>query len=576
MATARQELDIVIRTRAEGLEVLSELKTRLQDVRREVGKKTSTFLDGLDAKIQGLGTSLRGLSKAMRFFGLTAIAVLGGAALRGFINQQEELSRSLGRTRFFLSGFAGGMEQGIIVANRFADSAQKAGLANSNLAREIGAKSLVAIKDQTKALRVARAALLGHKLGIFDANSALQAMATSNDNNTEALRGFLRGLGIAAPEFASYETLIENFIRRNEDAQASLTDFGRAFTRLKGLFAERAAEIGGILGEILAPSIEVLADIFEDPRKGFARLFNEMKGGLLELEDMFGVFGTIVGAAVRFSLLPFRLMVAVLSEIFFQIGQLPNTLAGVGRAIGSFGSLIGRGIKEAVDFIIKVWNAGWKKVGEFFKIIASGISTVASALWEFMKAGFRLAWNFIKTDTLAIWKSISSFLTSLWGGILGALVSVWESLRTASETAWNNISGVIASAVDAIIGTIDRILGPIQRAIDLINNFISAAQQAASTTVAGIGTSIRGTLNRIPGVNLAEGGIVRSPIRALIGEAGPEAVIPLDRMRRMGMGATINITLTGNTFMGDEDAAVRVGDMIVRRLELVHRFGLTT
>jgi predicted ThiF/HesA family dinucleotide-utilizing enzyme len=40
---------------------------------------------------------------------------------------------------------------------------------------------------------------------------------------------------------------------------------------------------------------------------------------------------------------------------------------------------------------------------------------------------------------------------------------------------------------------------------------------------------------------MASGGIVTSPTFALIGEAGPEAVIPLDKMGSMGGGVTINV-----------------------------------
>ena len=40
---------------------------------------------------------------------------------------------------------------------------------------------------------------------------------------------------------------------------------------------------------------------------------------------------------------------------------------------------------------------------------------------------------------------------------------------------------------------------------------------------------------------MATGGIVRSPTFALIGEAGPEAVIPLSKMGSMGGGVTINV-----------------------------------
>jgi len=55
---------------------------------------------------------------------------------------------------------------------------------------------------------------------------------------------------------------------------------------------------------------------------------------------------------------------------------------------------------------------------------------------------------------------------------------------------------------------------------------------------------------------MADGGIVTKPTLALIGEAGPEAVIPLSGGRR-GAGAggiTVNVTVTGNNISGDREA----------------------
>jgi len=50
---------------------------------------------------------------------------------------------------------------------------------------------------------------------------------------------------------------------------------------------------------------------------------------------------------------------------------------------------------------------------------------------------------------------------------------------------------------------------------------------------------------------MATGGVVTSPTMALIGEAGPEAVIPLDKMGGMGGGVTINVN------GGDPNAVVQ-------------------
>jgi hypothetical protein len=66
-------------------------------------------------------------------------------------------------------------------------------------------------------------------------------------------------------------------------------------------------------------------------------------------------------------------------------------------------------------------------------------------------------------------------------------------------------------------------------------------------------------------VPLAMGGIVTGPTRALIGEAGPEAVIPLSKMG--SMGNTYNITV--NAGMGTNGA--QVGEQIVNAIKRYER-----
>ena len=59
------------------------------------------------------------------------------------------------------------------------------------------------------------------------------------------------------------------------------------------------------------------------------------------------------------------------------------------------------------------------------------------------------------------------------------------------------------------------------------------------------------------GPRMATGGIVNSPTIAMIGEAGPEAVVPLNRMGSMG-GATVNVVINGSvTTEGDLVNAIR-------------------
>ncbi len=70
-----------------------------------------------------------------------------------------------------------------------------------------------------------------------------------------------------------------------------------------------------------------------------------------------------------------------------------------------------------------------------------------------------------------------------------------------------------------------------------------------------IGDAIGGVTGLIPG--LSEGGIVTGPTLALIGEAGPEAVVPLDRAGGIGGGMNVTVNMPPGSDGADVVAALQ-------------------
>jgi hypothetical protein len=63
---------------------------------------------------------------------------------------------------------------------------------------------------------------------------------------------------------------------------------------------------------------------------------------------------------------------------------------------------------------------------------------------------------------------------------------------------------------------------------------------------------------------LAQGGIVTSPTLSMIGESGPEAVIPLNKLGQFGLGAG-GAGITVNVNGGDPNSIVRALQQYVRQ-----------
>lgn len=131
------------------------------------------------------------------------------------------------------------------------------------------------------------------------------------------------------------------------------------------------------------------------------------------------------------------------------------------------------------------------------------------------------------------------------------------------EVTWMEVWEKIKEGFDAVV---DFLSDKILFVIDLIERIPKAIRNAAAVLLSspfggGFGQGLIGTASRVIGgvLPFADGGIVTGPTLGLVGEAGPEAVIPLNQANGLG-GITINIQ--GGTFLS-ENAAEDFGDMLV-------------
>ena len=100
-----------------------------------------------------------------------------------------------------------------------------------------------------------------------------------------------------------------------------------------------------------------------------------------------------------------------------------------------------------------------------------------------------------------------------------------------------------------------------------LESSVLAIKASIEAARASVNAAASNASTKIP--HLASGGIVTSPTLALIGEAGPEAVVPLNgKSGGIGGGTTVNISV-GNFWGGDPERAAReMGDLIIKRLQL--------
>jgi len=120
-----------------------------------------------------------------------------------------------------------------------------------------------------------------------------------------------------------------------------------------------------------------------------------------------------------------------------------------------------------------------------------------------------------------------------------------EILVNSLNSALDSQESFFKVFIDSIKKAIRQLL--IQLAVMTLIQAIMGKGKAAFTIA-----NMKGNLASIMNVQLAEGGIVTSPTAALIGEAGPEAVIPLDKLNgMMESGSSNKIEVVGRLVGND-------------------------
>lgn len=229
-------------------------------------------------------------------------------------------------------------------------------------------------------------------------------------------------------------------------------------------------------------------------------------------------------------------------NIFTPIGSwFGQRWADVTSALANIGAWF-------TDMFQKAWTGLtniFSKLGLWFGERWADVTSVLANVSSWFGNMFTSAYNAVKNA----FSSIGGFFSGVWSTVQSIFVNAGQKVGSA-------VGGAFRSAVNGVLGTIENV----------VNGFI------------GMINGVIGMINKIPGVSLggigyvslprlARGGIVDSPTIAMIGEAGKEAVVPLENtgfiqtLGRVVSSAVVN-AMAGispqSGFSGDGDIVIQI------------------
>ena len=317
---------------------------------------------------------------------------------------------------------------------------------------------------------------------------------------------------------------------------------------------------------------------------------------------------TAISGALSFLFSPITLIVAAIAGLVAMFVTCYDECEAFRKGMNK----VWKGIKDiffaGVDFVKALFKGDWAGMEEAWE----RIEKAAKSLWEGLVEGLKAGWEWAKEKVKAIWGKITTKFKEIFGihspstvfaafgknmmeGLVNGIKNAISKVTTACREIWSAIKGVFSSvgswfkntftaawtAVKNVFSKGGKIFDGIKEGIastfkTIVNGLISGINKVIRVPF----NAINRVLNTIRGISvlgvspfsglwsynplsvpqipkLALGGIVNRPGRgvpAIIGEAGAEAVLPLENHTewmdiladKIGGGTiTIPITLDG-------------------------------
>ena len=404
-----------------------------------------------------------------------------------------------------------------------------------------GAKAQFALK---KAVVPATAAIAGLAAGLGAATQA----AIEDQAAQEALAGVLRRSALATDEeIAATEEFISAQSRLTATADDELRPALQSLVVATGSVtqAQDLLKVSQDLAAISGADLATVTDAMSKAANGNMKALRGLDPSLTALIKEGASFDDVLVALTLHQ-------GAAAEAANTTQGKMKNLSIQMGEAKESIGAALLPAVTALIEKLLPLAN--WAQENStLFLIFAGVIGGVAAAV-----LAVNAAMKVYQATLIVVKAAQAAFNFVMAANPIGIVIVALAALAAAFVIAYNK-SETFREFVDKLFSAIKT---GVEFSLDLIKGYLNGVLAFYKAIFNGIASLWNNTIGRlsfsvpdwVPGIGgkgfsvpkipmLAEGGIVTGPTLAMIGERGPEAVIPLRKAPQMG-NVTVNVYST--------------------------------
>ena len=320
--------------------------------------------------------------------------------------------------------------------------------------------------------------------------------------------------------------------------------------RVKGFIAELIAGVKSIWDNIMSfitPCIETFNEL-KDTFMEFCQFIGDKLSNLWT-----GTVHPILSAIGNFFVSVFNKIASVVTAVWNGIW---NTISPIVMAIWN---TIQSVFTSIFDTIMNVLSNIWQGIVGVFNGIVTFIGSILSGIFQTIsnvlmgimntimgkheqaKQNFSNAWNAIKSIVTGAINGVKQIITSVLGAITGVISSILGGIKNTFSNVLNGVKTIVSTVFNSIKTTISNILNGawniVKGIVDKIKNVfnfkwklpeLKLPHVSVSGGEAPFGIAGKGSLPKFSVSWYKQGGIFDKPSVIGVGEAGTEAVMPLE------------------------------------------------
>lgn len=283
------------------------------------------------------------------------------------------------------------------------------------------------------------------------------------------------------------------------------------------------------LDEISAKFLEFWNTYVQPVLENISTKFHEVMEQHIQpmLDSFLGLLGTVIDNVKK---LWEEVLVPVIEWIIENILPvlmpiIQSLIEGVLNFIGFVSDMVANimdFLSGLIDFIVGVFAGDWEQAW-------SGIREMFSAIWNSMKLILSTIWNNMKDGVKAAISAIKGHISDSLHNIKGGWRESWTSMKTTLFGILDTIKSGFREKINSIISFVENMANSVVTGVNKVLEALNSVGFDMPDWLGG-GTFHPNlqTLSTISIPRLANGGITTGSTLANIGEAGREAVLPLE------------------------------------------------